>query len=287
MGSEFLGAPALVFTEDLKQIQRMAPLMQKVLIVDPAPASARMLGDLLRSITQLQLWTAPTTRKGLEAARQINPQLIFVELAGTDVDGIDFTRALRRSEAACRQVPIIMVTATATAAVIVGARDAGVHEFLRKPYTTKDLLRRLEAVTLRPRDWVEAVEYIGPDRRRFNSGDYKGALKRRSDLKATPDAARITQALKIVRSAVPAVVTDPAQAMRAMLAQMVELQRAATVTKNAELAKATAEFQLFLAKAAQTGVLVPAQVAQQAAPLLAFLPKDEPSKEKSAKEKAA
>ncbi len=33
----------------------------------------------------------------LEAARQINPQLIFVELAGTDVDGIDFTRALRRS----------------------------------------------------------------------------------------------------------------------------------------------------------------------------------------------
>ena len=35
-----------MFTEDLKQIQRMAPLMQKVLIVDPAPASARMLGDL-------------------------------------------------------------------------------------------------------------------------------------------------------------------------------------------------------------------------------------------------
>ena len=38
-----------MFTEDLKQIQRMAPLMQKVLIVDPAPASARMLGDLMRS----------------------------------------------------------------------------------------------------------------------------------------------------------------------------------------------------------------------------------------------
>ena len=45
-----------MFTEDLKQIQRMAPLMQKVLIVDPAPASARMLGDLMRSITPLQIW---------------------------------------------------------------------------------------------------------------------------------------------------------------------------------------------------------------------------------------
>lgn len=271
-----------MFNDDLKQIRRMAPLMQKVLIVDPTPASARMLGDLMRSIAPLQLWTAPTTRKGLDAARQINPQLIFVELAGVNVDGLEFTKLLRKSEAVCRQVPIIMVTASATEAAIIGARDAGVHEFLRKPYTTKDLLRRLEAVTLRPRDWVEAVEYIGPDRRRFNSGDYKGALKRRSDLKATPEATRITQALKIVRSAVPAVATDPAQAMRAMLAQMVELQRAASVTKNEELAKATAEFQLFLAKAAQSGVLAPVEVAKQAVPLLAFLPEDEPAKGKAA-----
>ncbi len=271
-----------MLTEDLKQIQRMSPLMRKVLIVDPAPASARMLGDLMRSITPLQIWTAPTTRKGLEAARQINPQLIFVEFAGADVDGIEFTKQLRKSEMVCRQAPVIMVTASATAAAIVGARDAGVHEFLRKPYTTKDLLRRLEAVTLRPRDWVEAVEYIGPDRRRFNSGDYKGSLKRRSDTEATPEATRIIQALKIVRSAVPAVASDPAQAMRAMLAQMVELQRASAVTKNVALAKVTVEFQLFLAKAAQSGVLVAAEVAVQAAPVLAFLPKDEPSKEKAA-----
>ena len=271
-----------MLTEDLKQIQRMSPLMRKVLIVDPAPASARMLGDLMRSITPLQLWTAPTTRKGLEAARSINPQLIFVEFASADVDGIEFTKLLRKSEMVCRQAPVIMITAAATAAAIVGARDAGVHEFLRKPYTTKDLLRRLEAVTLRPRDWVEAVEYIGPDRRRFNSGDYKGALKRRSDTEATPEATRITQALKIVRAAVPAVATDPAQAMRAMLAQMVELQRASVVTKNAALAKATVEFQLFLAKAAQSGVLVAADVAERAAPLLTFLPKDEPSKEEAA-----
>ena len=71
-----------MFNEDLKQIQRMTPLMQKVLIVDPATASARLLADLMRSIAQVQLWNAPTTRKGLEAARQVNPQLIFVELAG-------------------------------------------------------------------------------------------------------------------------------------------------------------------------------------------------------------
>lgn len=263
-----------MFNEDLKQIQRMAPLMQRVLIVDPSNASARLLADLMRNIAPVQIWQATTTRKGLEAARQVNPQLIFVELAGAEVDGVEFSRLLRRSDAACRMAPIIMVTATATAGAILAARDAGVHEFLRKPYTAKDLLRRLEAVTLHPRDWVEAVQYVGPDRRRFNSGDYTGPRKRRSDA-ATPDAERITQALKIVRSAIPAIATDTAQAMRALLAQMVELQRGAAVTKNAGLGQAVTGFQLYLAEIAQSGVLAPDEMARRAAPLLAFLPKEE------------
>ena len=270
-----------MFNEDLKQIQRMAPLMQRVLIVDPATASARLLADLMRNIAPVQLWNAVTTRKGLEAARQVNPQLIFVELAGGDVDGIEFARQLRRSDAACRMAPIIMITATATAGAILAARDAGVHEFLRKPYTAKDLLRRLEAVTLHPRDWVEAVQYVGPDRRRFNSGDYTGPRKRRSDA-VTPDDQRIAQALKIVRSAIPAISSDPAQAMRALLAQMVELQRGAATTKNAKLAAAVVEFQRYLAQAAQTGALHPDEMAKHATPLLAFLPKDAPSKDRAA-----
>lgn len=270
-----------MFNEDLKQIQRMAPLMQRVLIVDPGSASAKLLADLMRNIAPVQLWHAQTTRKGLEAARQVNPQLIFVELAGTEVDGVEFTRQLRRSDAACRMAPVIMVTATATAGAILAARDAGVHEFLRKPYTAKDLLRRLEAVTLHPRDWVEAVQYVGPDRRRFNSGDYSGPRKRRSDA-ATPDDQRIVQALKIVRSAIPAIPSDPTQAMRALLAQMIELQRCAAVTKNGKLAAAVTDFQLYLAGAAQAGALVPDQIAARAAPLLAFLPKDAAAKDRAA-----
>lgn len=271
-----------MFNDEYKLIQRMAPLMQKVLVVDPAPASARLLADLMRNIVPAQLWNASTTRKGLEAVRQVNPQLIFVELQGEGVDGIDFTRQLRHSEMACRQAPVIMVTATATAGAIIAARDAGVHEFLRKPYTAKDLLRRLEAVTLRPRDWIEAVHYVGPDRRRFNSGDYAGPLKRRSDAKATPEAQRILQALKILKSAVGAVDTEPTQALRSMLAQATELQRAALVTGDTKLAMATVEFQKFLAISAQKGVLIPTDIALRAEPLLAFLPKDEAAKGQAA-----
>jgi hypothetical protein len=76
------GRAPLVFNEDLKQIRRMAPLMQRVLIVDPTVASARLLTEVMRNIVQVQVWHAPTTHKGMEAARQVNPQLVFAELAG-------------------------------------------------------------------------------------------------------------------------------------------------------------------------------------------------------------
>lgn len=261
-----------MFQDDDKIIQRMAPLLKRVLIVDPQPASVRLVGDLMRSLTQCQVWSAPSTSKGLELADRVDPHIIFVELSGPSVDGIEFTRRLRRSEYACRQAPVVAVTATATAAAILGARDAGVHEFLRKPFTMKDLVRRLEAVTLKPRDWIEAVHYVGPDRRRFNSGDYSGPRKRRSDARATPDAARITQALKIMRSAANALDSDRLQAMRALRAQAVDLQKAAVAVSDLRLSTATADFQRYLAQLGDPAKANPAEIAAQVGGLLKFLP---------------
>jgi CheY-like chemotaxis protein len=235
-----------VFDGDRKIIQQMAPLVTKVLIVDPQQASARLLGELIRNAFKAEVWAAHTGEKALRLCGTIVPEIIFVELGDEGVDGIEFTRKLRRSQLACRQAPVIILTGQAKAADILAARDAGVHEFLRKPFTVKDLLKRLEAVTLRPRDWIEAVDYVGPDRRRFNSGDYTGPLKRRSDVKATPDEARVSQALKIIRSAINAVDVDPAQAQRALQAQAAELQKVGSAVADLKLVTASADLTRYL-----------------------------------------
>lgn len=269
-----------MFNDESKLIARMAPMLRKVLVIDPAPSSARLLGDLLRNISQGEIYSASTNKRGLELASQIDPQLVFVELAGAGVDGVDFARKFRRSDFTCRQVPIILVTATATAQSILAARDAGVHEFLRKPYTAKELVRRLEAVILRPRDWVEAVQYIGPDRRRFNSDDYTGPLKRRSDSRASTDSQRILQALRIIKAALTAIGSDPVQALRALRAQAGDLQRVAVSISDMSLATEAAELQRFLLASAQAGALDPTQAARLAAPLLARLPADDANRAK-------
>src|SRR5947207_15906596 len=108
-------------------MRRMAPLMQRVLVVDAQSAPVRLLTDLLRDIAPCQMWSAPDAPRGTELAKRIDPHLIFVD-HGPELDGRAFTRALRRSDFVCRKAPVIMTTTEATASAILAARHAGVHD---------------------------------------------------------------------------------------------------------------------------------------------------------------
>ena len=74
--------------------------------------------------------------------------------------------------------------------VIEEARDAGVTEFLVKPFTANDIARRITHVINRPRDFIETQDFFGPDRRRRRDDTtYKGPLRRGDDidLRSTQD----------------------------------------------------------------------------------------------------
>jgi DNA-binding response OmpR family regulator len=264
---------------DGKSLARVRSQMKRALIVEPSQPSARLLADLLRSMSGCESWMAATTDQALGLARTIEPQLIFTEHGAQGLDGVAFSRALRRSDFACRMVPVIMITSEATAAAILGARDAGVHEFLRKPYTIKDLVRRLEAVLLQGRGWIEAMSYIGPDRRRFNSGDYQGARKRRTDPtnQAAPHRDTIGQALKIVRAAMRASEADPSQALRALTAQAQDLRKAAVASGDLKLLDASADLERYLVQVRHGVPLSLAQLETATARLWPFLPPEEDS----------
>lgn len=180
-----------MFNADPKVIARLAPHLSRVLVFDPQPAAAKLMSELLKDMGARQVTCAGKTLKGLELIAHVDPQLICVEYRGADFEGPELVRRLRRSTLGARTAPIIMVTSEATVESIKAARDSGVHEFLRKPYTARDLFKRVENVALNPRLWIEAQMYVGPDRRRFNSGEFSGSKKRRAD--AAPSAAEMLQ----------------------------------------------------------------------------------------------
>ena len=212
-----------MFTLESKTRQRLAPAMQRVLIVDPEPEAARSLSDLLRQIGPCQVWTAPDGGLGADLAARIDPHILFIDHAA---NGPAFVRGLRRSRLACRKAPVIMLTVEITARFIIEARDAGANELLRRPCTIEALWRRVEAVLLRERDWIEAVTYAGPDRRQFNVGDVGVLVKRRRDGTLSPRMARIWQAMNILHASAHYVQSNPDQALRSMLAQTDALKAA-------------------------------------------------------------
>lgn len=239
-----------MFAADAKILARIAPAVRRVVIADPNMASARLLLDIMKSLGAREVVAETDEARVLEIIREIEPGIVFTERTGPNLNGESLTRKLRRSNLISRKVPVIMVTAEATASTIKGARDCGVHEFLRKPFTTHDLLRRVENVAVKPRDWVEAVGYVGPDRRRFNSGEYAGPQKRKADKPASAAEAALAvkdQALRILAACLAQFDNDPSQATRAARQQAETLKALAIKTSDARLAIAASVLEATLA----------------------------------------
>lgn len=239
-----------MFTADSKTLSRIAPVVRRVVVVDPNASAARLMTDIVKGFGAREVYVEGDEELAMELIRDVEPGVIFTERTGQTLNGESLARKVRRSHMTCRTAPIIMVTAEATAATIRGARDAGVHEFLRKPFTTGDLFKRVENVALKPRPWVEAVGYVGPDRRRFNSGEYSGAKKRRGDTDAGSVVDVRDQATRILVAAMTQFDQDPMQALRAIRQQAVTLKGLAVRTADAKLAIAAAGLEGYLASGA-------------------------------------
>lgn len=244
-----------MFAIDKRILARIEPVVKRVLIVDPNPHAGRLLTDIMKGLGARDVAVEPTLAQAMAMAAALEPGIVFTERTGPGLEGEALARAVRRSHMQCRRAPIIMVTAEATESTIKGARDAGIHEFLRKPFTSADLFKRVENVALKPRDWIEGVSYIGPDRRRFNSGEFTGPGKRRNDRPATGATATAEskdQAMRILAAALDQFDNDPMQAVRAIRQQALTLKTLAMAGSDSRLAVAVGALEVSLASGPPT-----------------------------------
>ena len=216
-------------------LARLSMHIEKVLVVDPFPGTARLTCDMMRGMGAWGIELAETSKRAMELADTFAPQLIITELTGPEIEGLSFIQKIRKSSLTCRQAPVIVTSAEATEQLIKGARDAGAHEYLRKPFSAADLLRRVENVSLKPRPWIEAIHYIGPCRRRFNSANYAGPKRRDADKGSGQDSTylgRVDQSLRILKSAIVQFNDDKLQAIRSIQSQLDGLQSLASTAKD-------------------------------------------------------
>src|SRR5690606_25381886 len=76
------------------------------------------------------------------------PDLILLDWMLPGMSGIDLARRLRKDELT-REVPIIMLTARGEETDRVSGLDAGVDDYVVKPFSARELVARIRAVLRR------------------------------------------------------------------------------------------------------------------------------------------
>lgn len=143
----------------------------------------RQVTDLLRSLLgALEARHIDVAVDPAEAWNLLEVQaydLLIVDRTFSSGDGLDLVRRIRNpATSPAAFLPILMVTASAERSVVAAARDAGVSEYLVKPFTATSLYKRLQAMIFSPRRFVQAPGYFGPDRRRRALASYRGPERR-------------------------------------------------------------------------------------------------------------
>lgn len=117
-----------------------------ILIVDDEAA----IRDMVRMALEMenyQVSDASNAHQALKLLEQNDIDLILLDWMMPGVSGIDFAGRIRRE--GNHQVGIIMVTAKDDEKDLIRGLDVGADDYIRKPFSTKELISRMNAVLRR------------------------------------------------------------------------------------------------------------------------------------------
>ncbi len=133
-----------------------------VLVVDDEKDLADLLGYNLRK-AGYEVATAATGLRALQAVADRRPDLIILDLMLPELTGTEVASRIR-SNPETATIPIVMLTAKGEEVDQLVGLTVGADDYVTKPFSTKVLLARVEAVlrrTARPADGREVVT-LGP-----------------------------------------------------------------------------------------------------------------------------
>jgi len=100
-----------------------------------------------------EVHTAEDGRRGVELAREVQPDLILLDIMLPGLDGFEVCRLLRKD----MNVPILMLTARADEVDKIVGLEVGADDYLTKPFSMRELLARIKALLRRVRMTREEV----------------------------------------------------------------------------------------------------------------------------------
>ena len=122
-------------------------MSQKVLVVEDDSNIAELLRLYLQK-DGFEVSHAADGGKAVEMAREIQPDLVLLDIMLPVMDGWQVCRELRKT----MKMPIIMLTAKGETEDKVSGLEMGADDYIVKPFEVKELLARVHAVLRRTGD---------------------------------------------------------------------------------------------------------------------------------------
>ncbi|MCR6643327.1 MAG: response regulator [Terricaulis sp.] len=173
----------------------------RIMVVEDRQFQRRLIAETLRAVRDLSFDYAESAEDCLLMLASAQPDMLVTDWDIEGGKGLDLVRRIRRGEAGdeARATPIVMVTTRNTEQAVREARNAGVDEFVLRPFSTSILTRRAKEVRDHKRDFIESVHYLGPCRRRRNDEHYIGPKRRDAEKKNQADAPELQRHKKVAR----------------------------------------------------------------------------------------
>lgn len=136
-------------------------MQKRILIVEDEPSIRDMVAFALRK-AEYEPVHAGDGREAQAAIADNVPDLILLDWMLPGASGLELARRWRK-DPLTREVPIIMLTARGEENDRVGGLEAGVDDYVVKPFSARELLARIRAVLRRSRvDDEDGSISIGP-----------------------------------------------------------------------------------------------------------------------------
>jgi two-component system, OmpR family, phosphate regulon response regulator PhoB len=108
----------------------------KVLVIEDHDVVRKILGMML-GLEGIEVSAAPDGRSGLDMAREMNPDVVLLDVMMPDMDGFEVCRALKAGQ---HPPKVVMVTARGSAEDRRVGIDAGADVYIQKPFSPLEIL---------------------------------------------------------------------------------------------------------------------------------------------------
>jgi len=117
----------------------------KVLVVDDFATMRRIITNVLKQLGYENIFEAEDGTKALQILETEKIDFVITDWNMPQMSGLDLLKAIRASEDK-KDIPVLMVTAEAMQENIIKAAQAGVNNYIIKPFDANTLAEKINKI---------------------------------------------------------------------------------------------------------------------------------------------